>query len=51
MWGVTRKSLLNTLAMELAGVIIISNITYYITYKEVGLAWMLKTIVLAKDVA
>ena len=42
MWGVTRKSLLNALAMELAGVIIISKITYYITYKDVGVSMDVK---------
>ena len=51
MWGVTRKSLLSTLAMDLAGVIALSSCAYRISYKDVGLIWMLKNIASAKDLA
>ncbi|MCK5386994.1 MAG: hypothetical protein KAJ39_07400 [Gammaproteobacteria bacterium] len=47
----TRKSLLNIPAMELAGVTTLSNFAYCITCKEVGLIWILESIVLAKDLA
>jgi hypothetical protein len=48
---VTRKSLLNIPAMDLAGVITLSNFAYCIAYKEVGLTWMLENIAPAKDLA
>ena len=44
-------SLLNIPAMELAGITTLSNRAYCIACKEVGLAWMLKNIVLARDLA